>query len=72
MNVPVESQVPLIWTTHGNLPEADLRLEVVWSMEKDCIKVVKRYYLGEELVKEGADILSLRAVTGETVINSPV
>jgi hypothetical protein len=71
MNIAVESQVPLIWTSRGNLPEADLRLEVVWTVEDEYIKVVKRHYRGEEIVKEGADVLSLRGITGESVINSP-
>lgn len=69
MNIPVESQIPLIWTTKGNLPEADLRLEVKWHIEPgDYIKVVKTHYLGDEIVKQGADIFSLKSIIGETVI----
>jgi hypothetical protein len=72
MNIPVENQIPLIWTSKGNLPEDDLRMEVQWFVEPGShIKVVKRHYLGDELVKEGADILSLNGVTGEAVINDP-
>lgn len=72
MNVPVEQQIPLIWTSQGNLPEADLRLEVEWSIEPGSyVKVVKRHFLGDELVKEGADVLSLNGMSGEAVINNP-
>lgn len=69
MNIPVESQEPLIWTTRGNLPEASLRLEVQWFVEPGSyVKLVKRHFLGDELVKEGADILSFNSVLGESVI----
>lgn len=62
--------VPLLWTTKGNIPEERLRLEIQWEMKEEYVKVVLRHYDGEELVKEGAHILSLRGVTGEAVIGA--
>jgi len=64
----MSNDIPLIYTSKGNLPEADLRMEVEWFVADEYVKVVKRHYLGDELVKEGADVLSFKGAIGETLI----
>jgi hypothetical protein len=63
------NEEPLIWTVNGNVPERGLTLKVEWFITEEYIKVVKRHFDKDgEMVKEGADILSLRGVTGESVV----
>jgi hypothetical protein len=52
------SEAPLIHTSKGNLPVADLRLEILWDDQPDYVKFVERFWLGEELVKESAHVYS--------------
>lgn len=58
------SDQPLIWTTKGNLPVADLRHEVVWNLLPDQIQFIERYWLGDELVKESSHIRILEGAAG--------
>lgn len=48
---------PLIWTSKGNLPVAALRRVILWEDEPGYVKLIERYYLGDEVVKESADVL---------------
>ena len=58
------NETPLIWTTKGNLPTSDLRYEAFWDYQAGhYVKLVERYYLGEEIVKESAHVLSLTGVS---------
>lgn len=60
---------PMIWTSKGNVPEAWLSLEVKWEQTPEYVKCVRIHRdLSGEIVKQGADILSFRGVTGESVI----
>lgn len=46
-----QTEVPLIWTSKGNLPIADLEYRHYWTEDNDAIFFNEEYYLGEELVK---------------------
>ena len=56
-------QVPLIWTTHGNLPAHTLRQEVEWRVLPDQVQFIERYWLGDEVVKESTHVRILEGVT---------
>lgn len=56
------NDIPLIWTTHGNIPESDLRVDPVWEETADYTKLSLRHYLGDELVKESCFVLGRRAL----------
>jgi hypothetical protein len=45
------SDVPLIYTTKGNLPVADLKYRHEWAEDGDSISLVEEYFLGDELVR---------------------
>ena len=62
--------IPLIYTSKGNLPEADLRFEPVWEVTDDYTKFVARYWLGEEIVKESAFVLSKRGLDASGLAQS--
>ena len=47
---------PLIWTTKGNLPVADLQHSVHWEETDDYTKVIETYTLDGEVVKQSAHI----------------
>ena len=47
---------PLIWTLKGNLPLASLRYEYGWIDNDEQVSFHERYWLGDELVKEGAHV----------------
>lgn len=57
------TETPLIHTTKGNLPVADLKHEVEWRTMPDQIIFIERYRLGDEIVKESAHIKILTGVT---------
>ena len=58
---------PMIYTSKGNLPEASLRFEPEWTDTKDYTKLSLRYYLGDELVKESAHVLSKQGLGSEAI-----
>jgi len=64
------SDVPLIYTSKGNLPEASLRFEPVWEDNPDFTKFVARYWLDDEVVKESAFVLSKRGVDSSAIAQS--
>lgn len=65
-------ETPLIYTSKGNLPEASLRLEPVWLDTKDFTKLTLRYYLGDEVVKESAHVLSKQGIGSEAIAQNLV
>lgn len=48
--------MPLIWTTKGNLPVATLTHQVEWRCSQNNIIFIERYLLAGELVKESTHI----------------
>jgi hypothetical protein len=63
----VMNNVPLIYTTKGNLPEESLRLEPEWVDTADFTKLILRYYLGDEIVKESAHVYGKRPLLADAV-----
>lgn len=63
-----DNTIPLIWTTKGNLPEADLRSEQKWVDHPDFVSLTLEYYLEEELVKSSTHVYSKKPLEmiGET------
>ena len=55
------SDTPLIWTTKGNLPIADLKHDVQWRIEPDQIIFTESYLLDGEVVKQSSHV---RVLTG--------
>ena len=51
-----ETVEPLIFTSRGNLPVADLKYEVFWHEYPETIKMVERYSLADEVVRESAHV----------------
>ncbi len=64
----MNDEIPLIWTSKGNLPIADLECKRSWSVNKDEIVFVEEYFLGEECVKRGAHIHKLEGTPLSTAI----
>ena len=55
---------PLIYTSKGNLPIADLSYEHKWEVNEDYIKFTERYRTASgEVVKESAHVYILKPVT---------
>lgn len=61
---------PLIFTTRGNLPIADLTHEVEWRVSADQVIFVERYKLDGDVVKESTHVklLTGASVLGEAAI----
>lgn len=55
---------PMIWTSHGNLPEASLVRTVSWEDCSDYTKCIVTHRLGDEIVKQSCDVLIRK---GETI-----
>ena len=54
-----QNEVPLIYTSKGNLPIDSLRYEKHWIFSMTEIQFKEVYYLADEIVKEGAHIYKL-------------
>ena len=64
-------QAPMIWTKYGNMMEESLSLQVTWEQGPDYIKCIRTHRdVHGEIVKQGADILSFKGLTGESVIGT--
>lgn len=61
----VEQDVPLIWTTKGNLPVASLEYYIGWDITDESIVFREQYRLDGEIVKENAHVKLLKG--GEAV-----
>lgn len=48
------SDVPLIYTSKGNLPIKDLVYTHFWHEDENSVVLVEEYRLGEEVVKRNA------------------
>jgi len=62
--------VPLIYTSKGNLPEASLRFEPIWVDTPAFTKFIARYWLGDEIVKESAFVLAKLSLATEAHAHS--
>ena len=61
----VDMNVPLIWTTKGNLPVASLEYYIGWEITEESIVFKEQYRLDDEIVKENAHVKLLKG--GEAV-----
>ena len=52
--------VPLIYTTHGNLPIADLEYSCAWHIGEEEIGFMETYTLNGEIVKQSVHINKLK------------
>lgn len=64
------NEVPLIWTSKGNLPEADLIFEPQWTDTPDYVKLVLKYSLDGEVVKESAHVYSKQGLNACSLAQS--
>ena len=55
--------VPLIWTTKGNLPITELEHQVQWQVGTDQIVFTEAYLLDGEVVKKSSHIKVLTGVS---------
>ena len=53
---------PLIFTTKGNLPIAELAFGTRWEVTEDFIKLIEIYRLGDEVVRESAHVLKRKSI----------
>lgn len=56
----VDMNVPLIWTTKGNLPVASLEYYIGWEISEDSIIFKEQYRFEGEIVKENAHVKLLK------------
>ena len=62
------TDTPLIYTSRGNLPVADLTYSVRWENTDDYTKLIEIYTAADgEVVKESAHVLSKRGISSDAV-----
>ena len=62
---------PLIWTTRGNMPVAELKHEVLWDVQNDYTKLIERYTASDGIVvREDAHVYSKHGLTGKSAVAS--
>jgi hypothetical protein len=54
----LDTEVPLIYTSRGNMPIASLQREVRWENTEDYVKFVEIYRFEGEVVIESANVLA--------------
>ena len=59
------NEQPMIHTSKGNLPVADLREAVVWTQNDTEVVCNIEHWLGDECVRRQCNVLKLR---GESVL----
>lgn len=64
------TEAPMIYTTKGNMPVADLEYLTAWQETEDYVKFVEIYKLNGEVVRESAHVLSRHGVTSEAAVSS--
>lgn len=60
--VPIEEQVPMIWTSQGNLPLSELEYRVVWEITDDYIVFVEEHYHAGEQVRRAPHVLARQSL----------
>ena len=60
MSTEFDKDVPLIWTTKGNLPVASLEYYIGWEITEESIVFKEQYRLDGEIVKENAHVKLLK------------
>jgi len=63
----MENDTPLIWTTKGNLPIADLRYVHRREDTPGTVVFIEEYFQGEELVKRTVHVLPVVGVCAQGV-----
>lgn len=58
---------PLIFTSQGNMPIAELRHDTEWRVSDANIIFIERYWLGDKVVKESTHI---KILTGAAAIGA--
>ncbi len=68
----INDQVPLIWTIHGNLPEADLEMTASWEITPEYVKYIRTYRLKTtgEIAKQDGGACVLKGLGAEAVAQS--
>lgn len=59
--------VPLIWTTKGNVPADGLVYTTRWEVTDDYTKLVETYSFEGEIVRESAHVLAHTGLTAESI-----
>ena len=63
----MSNDIPLIYTSKGNLPESELQFEPIWEDTPDYTKLRLVYRLNGEVVKESAFVLSKRGLSSDAI-----
>ena len=60
-------EVPLVWTSKGNLPISTLEYFTEWQELEDQVRFIEGYKLGDEVVKRSVHVMIKKglAVFGE-------
>ena len=64
------SDIPLIWTTKGNLPVDSLEYKTTWEETPENTVFVESYLLDGEVVKQSVHVKSKRGLLAEITANS--
>ena len=64
------NEEPLIFTSKGNLPLADLEQRVSWEDDENNTVFTESYFLGDELVKRSVHVMAKRGVESLTGVSA--
>jgi hypothetical protein len=61
------TDVPLIYTSKGNLPVDSLRYSTSWENTDDYVKLTETYSLDGEVVKQSAHVMAKKSFLTEAI-----
>ena len=64
------TDLPMVWTSKGNLPIEDLEYRYQWDFPENEIVFVEEYWLGDECVKRSPHIYIKTAAVSNTEVGN--
>jgi hypothetical protein len=65
----MNNEVPLVYTSKGNLPASALAYDVRWEETEEYVKCIETYTLADEVVRQSAHVLSRQPTSVGATIN---
>ena len=62
--LPAANEVPLVYTSKGHIPAADLQYATAWKFEPGFIQFTETYTLDGEVVKQSVHVFDKTGVQG--------
>lgn len=66
----MNDDIPLIYTSKGNVPVASLRYETSWSDDANNTTFTETYFLDDEVVKHSVHVMTKKGLLAESLVSA--